>query len=79
MEMRKRYLVSPDGERWKVQPQGVRQRKAVFNTKQEAVEHGEAVAQRVAPSQLVIRSNDGEIEEERSYAYDQRLESENRL
>jgi hypothetical protein len=70
METRRRYLVSPDGERWKVQPQGVGQRKAVFNTKQEAVNHGEAVAQRQAPSQLVIRRGDGEIEEERTYGYE---------
>jgi hypothetical protein len=62
--------VSPDGDRWKVQERGRSSASARHDSKEDAVEDARNLAKDKQPSQVVIRKEDGTIEEERTYQDD---------
>lgn len=69
MSKRTVYDVSPDGEGWKVQERGG-ERARKHSTKDEALAEARELASASKPSQVVIRTSDGRIEEERTYQDD---------
>ncbi len=63
------YDVSPGEHGWGVKARGAQRASGRFDTKKEAVERGRALA-KSQDSRLVIRKQDGTIQEERTYRKD---------
>lgn len=66
MPKRKVYDVSPGDDGWGVKARGASRASGRFDTKAEAVERGKELA-RAQEGRLVIRKQDGTIQEERTY------------
>lgn len=67
MAKRTVYDVSPSDDRWKVQRRGASRPSKMFDLKSSAIEYARGVAKNNRPSQLVVRREDGTIEEEWAY------------
>ena len=65
---RTQYHVVPDGSGWKVEHSSTVD--GTFATKDEAVRHGRTIAKDNQPSQLVVHTTDGKIEDESTYRDD---------
>jgi Uncharacterized protein conserved in bacteria (DUF2188) len=70
MPKRKTYDVSPGDGGWGVKAREAKRASARFDTKAEAVERGKELAKKAREGQLVIRKQDGTIQEERTYRND---------
>ena len=69
MPKRKVYDVSPGEDGWQVKVRGASRASNRFDNKKEAVERGRELA-KGQEGQLVIRKQDGTIQEERTYSSD---------
>jgi hypothetical protein len=63
------YDVSPGKDGWEVERRGAQRASGRFDTKQEAVQRGRELAE-ARGGRLVIRKQDGTIQEERTYRKD---------
>jgi hypothetical protein len=72
MAHRRKYFVSPEGDRWRIQDVGAQQSLGEFDTKEAAVRRAREIAQGEPPSQVVIQKRDGQIETEHTYGDDPR-------
>jgi uncharacterized protein YdaT len=70
MPNRKTYDVSPGDNGWGVKARGAKRASGRFDTKKEAVERGRDLAKKAQEGQVVIRKQDGTIQEERTYRDD---------
>lgn len=61
------YHVLPDGESWSLHNVSSDQDLGVFDSKTEAVEKGRQIAHEHHPSQLVVHTADGKVEEESTF------------
>lgn len=70
MKDRTVYDVVPQTGRWAVKRRGAERADSVWDAKAEAVDRGAELCDKSQPSQLVIRRQDGTIEDERTYGSD---------
>lgn len=70
MSTRRIYDVAPRGDRWAVKERGGARAIGVFDDKSAAVARAAQVARRHRESQIVIRRQDGTIQDERTYGND---------
>ena len=68
MSARTQYHVVPDGAGWKVEHGS--KVDGTYPTKSEAIEGGRSIAKSNMPSQLVVHTADGKIENESTYQDD---------
>lgn len=64
------YEVAPDGSQWTVKRRGAGQAAGRFDRKQPAIDRGVQLCKTHKPSQLVIKRQDGTIQDERTYGDD---------
>lgn len=61
------YVVAPHPEGWAVQKQGADRATSVHDTKKEALEAGRATAGEHTPSQLIVKRQDGTVQDSFTY------------
>lgn len=67
MHARTVYEIAPDGNDWTVKRRGAERAAARFEDKQPAIDRGVELCKTSNPSQLVIKRENGTIQDERTY------------
>lgn len=64
------WEVGPQGDQWYLKRQGAERAASLHNRKEDAIEAGASMGRANQPSQLLIKQEDGTIEDERTYGSD---------
>jgi hypothetical protein len=72
MSTRTVFHVTPHVNGWQVKPEGSPDREVLVDNKDNALAHARELAKAQEPSQVIVHTRDGKIEEEFTYGNDPR-------